>query len=307
VNYAQTNSTSPVERKLPVLIVAYCRASRITQLLEMLEDQDRRVYVAIDKAPATLTSENEKVRLCVESFKSRLNLVIQVNKTQAGVKLGVPQAIDWVMNYEESCIILEDDCTSSAESLDYFDRMSGYLKGNIALISGDSPWESAEVAHSSLSAYPLIWGWATNREQWQKLRTLIGGQIPWSEVIFSGLRKPTNILPISYFLSAQIRVNRGDLQAWDCSVALNMLLKNLKCVIPNVRIINNIGDDEFAHHTLDKIKLTRSQRINVKSVSTSLAIPRYAERATDMAIRKRIYKMKWQQVFSPLKALLGWK
>ena len=118
------------------------------------------------------------------------------------------------------------------------------------------------------------------------------------------VRKPTKILSINYFLAAQIRVKHGQLQAWDCSVALKMLTANLKCIIPNVRIIENLGDDEFAHHTFKNIDLNRRRIENVTQVSTMFRRDLLSETATNKAIRERIYNMKMRQVFSPIKALL---
>jgi len=258
----------------------------------------------IDKAPENLASENNNVRICAESFREKLDLVIRVNEKQAGVKFGVPQALDWVFEFEDHCIILEDDCDLSPNALTYFDQMQMFLGRDIAMITGDSPWNKNEVEHSTPSKYPLIWGWSTNHEQWQKMRQLIGGEIPWKQVLQSVARKPSNILSITYFLSAQIRVKRGQLQAWDCSVALNMLLTNLKCITPNIRIIENIGDDEFAHHTFSNIDQTKRKIENTSVASTLLRDDLDSEKATDRAIRERIYNMKMRQVFSPVKALL---
>jgi hypothetical protein len=300
--HGDTNGT--LRRKLPVLIVAYCRAPELRNLLEMLREDHRKVYVAIDLAPQVLARENQEVKLCAESFRGSLLLEVLVNETQAGVKLGVPRAVEWVLGLEEECIVLEDDCVPTLSSLEYFDKMSKWLAGDIALVSGDSPWKSGEQANSSLSSYPLIWGWSTNRAQWKKISSNIGGKIPWIEVLTCLVRKPSRILPITYFLAAQIRVKRGKLQAWDCSVALTMLIKNLKCVIPNVRIIENRGDDRFAHHTKSKSALNRSPLKGISFASEKLMKDLKSGEKTDTAIQNRIYRMKYRHILSPAKALL---
>ena len=302
--YSHVNSTPAGSKKLPILIVAFCRAALLERLLTKLLYEQRTIYLVIDKAPENLASENNNVRLCAESFKDRLDIIIRVNEKQAGVKFGVPQAVDWVLDFEDCCIILEDDCDFSLNALPYFDQMFIHLGGDIAMITGDSPWNKNEIEHSTQSQYPLIWGWATNREQWKKMSRLIGGEIPWRRVLQSAVKKPRMFLSITYFLSAQIKVKRGQLQAWDCSVALNMLLANLKCITPNVRIIENVGDDEFAHHTFDNIDLARGRIENKAAASTVLRNDLESEKATNKAIRQRIYNMKMRQVFSPVKALL---
>ena len=270
----------------------------------MLIGEGRKVYVAIDKSPAHLESENEKVIRCAETFKTRLDLTVRINETQAGVKFGVPQAVDWVFQLEERCIILEDDCVISSESLKYFDRMTRYLDSEVALISGDSPWDGREVESNYLSIYPLIWGWATNRSQWGELRELIGSAVPWVSVVSSAIKKPSLLLSLCFFLSAQIRVSRNQLQAWDCSLALAMILKNLRCVIPNIRLVENEGNDEFAHHTLSRSSIDRKAREMDVQVSGTLIVDKNMENLTNKAIRERILKIKKRHYFSPIKALL---
>jgi hypothetical protein len=302
--FEKVDSILMSEKKLPVLIVAYCRVSQISKLLETLQKENRRVYIAIDKAPQELFNQNKLVIDCAISFKSKLDLKIRLNEVQAGVKFGVGNAIDWVFEFEESCIILEDDCDITIESLDYLDQMSKYLGEKIALISADSPWFPYEKNINTLSVFPLIWGWTTNRFQWTKLRSLIGGKIPWRGIFITIIKNPNLVVPILFFLAAQIRVKKGRLQAWDCSVALYMLLENMKCIIPNVRLVENVGNDEFAHHTHDFNDVNRSHKLESRLVSLDFSTSKANERHTSTVIRKRIYKMKWFHAFSPIKALL---
>jgi hypothetical protein len=293
-----------MNRKLPILLVAYCRESQISNILETLKQDNRKIYVAIDKAPSYLQTENQNVIRSVESFKTTLDLEIKLNEMQAGVKFGVPRAVDWVLEKEDACIVLEDDCTISFDALEYFDSMNEKLNGKVALISGDCPWEVDQIEISTLSNYPLIWGWATNRNQWTKLRTLIGGEIPWTKIIGSIIKNPKNILSVTYFLAAQIQVKKGKLQAWDCSVALRMLLDNLTCIIPNVRLINNVGDDEYAHHTTNQAAISRKPNNQYRTVNTFLSSSVHMKNKTNKVIRQEIYKMKWKHLLSPIKALL---
>ena len=299
----QVDSNSSSTDKLPILIVAYCRAALLEKMLVSLKNADRRIYLAIDRAPESLSHENQQVIECAQRFLTQMQLQIHVNKTQAGVKFGVPQAMDWVFEFENRCIILEDDCVASEVSLTYFDRMSQKINGNIALIAGDSPWSPGERLVSSLSSFPLIWGWCTTKTEWHELRSLIGGKVPVRRIASTLLTKPMRLLDISFFLAAQIRISKGFLQAWDCSVALEMLLSNKKCIVPNVRLIENIGYDEFAHHTLVKTKLDSRIENSSTHLSTFLESTSASNKLTDRRIRKAIYKMKWFNIFAPAKAL----
>ena len=288
--------------KLPVLIVAYCRASRLHNLLRILENENRKVYVVIDKAPEGLRAENEAVIQCAESFLNKIDLEIHVNELQAGVKFGVPKALDIIFLKEISCIVLEDDCLPSSLSLSYFDEMCKLVQSDIGMVSGDSPWNNLEISYCTLSSFPLIWGWATTRDQWEKLRQLIGGHIPYRKLILTLFKRPNLATPVLYFLAAQIRVRRNFLQAWDCSVALNMLINDMKSIIPNIRLIENLGVDEFAHHTFSQEAVFRQEDSKFENVSLILNRKKSKEILTNEAIKKRIYKMKWFHTFAPLKA-----
>lgn len=282
--------------------MAYCRVDKLKQLLSSLINQGRRVYVVIDRATDNLVADNNEVISCAESFRENLDLTIKVNNSSIGVKLAVPKAIDFVLDLEDACIILEDDCLVNINALDYFDTMVTHLDDSISLVSGDSPWREFEVAESRVSSFPLIWGWATGRNQWIKLKILIDGEIPWAQAGKMAMLRPSSLPSICYFLAAQIRVQRGKLQAWDCSVALAMLLQNLKAVIPNVGIVTNTGSDSYAHHTLTSESTYRDFDFS-RHPASELSLEKSLSKDTDLAIRKRIYIMKWIHCLSPLKAL----
>jgi hypothetical protein len=111
------------------------------------------------------------------------------------------------------------------------------------------------------------------------------------------------MVDVAFFLAAQIRIKKGTLQAWDCSMALEMLLSNKKCIVPNVRLIENVGYDEFAHHTIIKTELDVSERSASTHVSIDLDLNPSSNAQTDRAIRQYIYNMKWYNIFAPAKAL----
>lgn len=303
MNPARDDSILLNPRKLPVLIVAYCRAYNLKNLLEGLMNTDRRVYVVIDGASERFKKENQDVIQCARSYEEKLDLTIHINEFQAGVKMGVPTAIDFVLGMEEDCIILEDDCTLTSQALEYFDEMNLYLGKNISLISGDSPWSSGEMSVSTISNYPLIWGWATNRAQWKKLKIYVNGEVPWLQVAVAAIKYPHKVMPLAFFLSAQIKVKREKLQAWDCSVALGMLVQNLKCIVPNSNLVVNIGNDEFAHHTLDHNSLHKAITQNGNRVTKEISFSELLGKETDKAIATRVYSMRWRHILSPIKAL----
>jgi hypothetical protein len=305
MKHSHSNSIGPNPEKLPVLVVAFCRSRNLYEILNSLIGEDRRVYVVIDKATDRFVKENKEVISCAKSFEDKLNLRIRVNEENAGVKMGVPNAVEYVLTEEFSCIVLEDDCLADNLALNFFDSMATNLKENICLVTGDSPWFKDEVDVNTVSTYPLIWGWATNRPQWNKLKIFVNQPAPWKVAFKTLCRKPNLAIPIAFFLASQIRIEKEKLQAWDCSLALSMILQDLKCIIPSTRLTSNIGNDEFAHHTLSQ-KSVRTETVSMgRRITERVSYEEKLEHITDAAIQKRIYKMKWFHLMSPLKALIS--
>ena len=81
-------------------------------------------------------------------------------------------------------------------------------------------------------------------------------------------------------------------------------MQNLKCIVPNVNIVVNIGNDEFAHHTLDRNSLHRKETKEANSATTEISFSKHFEKKTNKAIASRIYRMRRRQILSPIKALL---
>jgi hypothetical protein len=300
---SHSNSIALEPEKLPVLVVAFSRSQNLHQILSRLIGENRRVYVVIDKATDRFARENKEVIGCAKNFEQKLDLQIRVNTEPAGVKLGVPGALEYVLSKEEQCIVIEDDCLVDVTALAFFDSMAPNLKGKICLVSGDSPWNDDERCINTVSTYPLIWGWATNRKQWEKLKIYIDQPTPWIAAFKTLRRKPKFAIPLAFFLASQIRVEKNKLQAWDCSLALSMIIQDLKCIIPSQRLTSNIGNDKFAHHTITE----KSVRIEVETrrgeVTDQISFGKRGECLTNAAIRKRIYQMKWFHILSPIKAL----
>jgi hypothetical protein len=279
--------------------------------LSQLTSSTRKIYIYIDRADNRDLEINTQVFEVAEKFKDSLNTKIYWEERNQGVGLGVPSALNWVFNFEDEVIILEDDCQPTEYAYEFFDNQNSRLSSQIVMACGTSPWDGKndenDTRSLTLSSYPLIWGWSTNLESWSKIGRLIQSKTPHLRVLKAIIQNPSKIGIICFFYAAVIRVNRGRLKAWDSPVALEMLLSGFKAIISNKSLIQNSGQDNSASHflnpgsVLDEI-VSRSQ--NGPS-SSNLDRSLKASEEVDRKIEKKIYFLRARHVLSPIKALMG--
>ena len=296
---------------IPILIVCYLRPEKLRVLLESLVNSTREIFIFIDRAEAAYKNLNSEVYEIAMQYKNLMNLKVEWSSEKLGVAQGVPAALNWAFTYVEELIILEDDCFPTNYAFEFFENQSERIKNSIVMSCATSPWKNQPTQHQlnsvALSNYPLIWGWSTNKSNWKKISRLINSPIPHGRVLFSMIRNPSKALAISFFYAAVIRVNRSKLAAWDCPVALEMLLSNYKSIISDVTLIENSGNDEMGSHPGESVSKdsqvisTSSERAaNTRFDSSSSALS-----INNREIEKEIYRMKTRHYLSPLKALIN--
>lgn len=296
---------------IPILIVCYLRPEKLRVLLESLENSRTEIFIFIDRAEGNLQELNKQVYEIAMQYSKSLNVKVKWSNEKMGVAQGVPAAINWAFTFVEELVILEDDCFPAKFALDFFEKQRDRIRDSIVMSCATSPWIYGSKLHSSnsvaLSNYPLIWGWSTNKINWEKISKLINHPTPHSRIIFSMFRRPTKALSICFFYAAVIRVNRGKLGAWDSPVALEMLLSNYKSIVSNVTLIENSGNDDKGSHPGRPIDL------GSEIISSFCGIPssdRYDKssrslRVNDREIEKVIYGLKLRHFLSPIKALIN--
>jgi hypothetical protein len=183
----------------------------------------------------------------------------------------------------------------SAQAFSFFDEQIQNLNSYTLMVCGSAPKKpDNEVSNSDSTRhanYPLIWGWATNREAWGSLAAGIKRKrTPWIQILRKILVTPRNALAILFFAAANVRVKNEILKAWDSPVALEMLLKSYKSILPLESLIINNGDDPVASHP-PKHQISNSGRTRNSN-------------DVNRRIEEEIYNMKNRNAFSPLKAYL---
>jgi len=296
---------------LPVLIVCYLRPEKLKTLLESLKESNRRIFIFIDRANDPFVDLNAQVFNVATEYVNEMDLVIKWADTNQGVAHGVPAAMNWAFSHVDELIIIEDDCLPTQFAYEFFENQKAHLFGTSQMLCATSPWLSDISKENrtplTLSSYPLIWGWCTTAKNWQSLSKLINAKTPHMRVAKTLFKYPSRIREVCFFYSAVIRVNRGKLKAWDCPVALEMLLNDYKSIISNRNLVENSGQDGIASHFSNSESLLEEIVSKAQSgpASSVLDSSREWSQRVDLAIEENVYQLKWRHIFSPLKAMIG--
>lgn len=288
-----------------MLIIGYKRPQLLSAQLSIINTWNTKVYLFIDRDSEVESDENTELIRIAEELERLNKLTLIVSAHNLGVALAVPTAVDWVLSQEQSVIVLEDDCIPSLEFMSFVERYSNYVVKNVVLISG-SNWDqqghnSRQELPITLSSYPLIWGWYTNKRAWQKLNTLRNQRVKSREIAKIAISRPGKLVPTLYFLALEIRTLKGFTKQWDGTIALRMLVSNLCGITPNVLLIQNIGNDSVASHPMEFVKNA--------STETNILAPNHdfsnkMKNRADKLIERNVYKIRGKHLFSPLKAML---
>ena len=290
--------------KPPVLIICYRRPSNLDVIVTACKDKSRDIYIFVDKCEVYDELNIEVCKKAHQYGASAQKIKVMISDRNLGVRLAVPTAIDWALESCESLIVLEDDCIPNQYALDYFDKSIKLIDQETVIVSGSTLPNFPEKLTGYIyeSTYPLIWGWGLTKNSWAKIRPDHG--FAGREVLLSILKYPNKTIPILFFFAAVIRVDRGLLNAWDSPVALRMLTRNYKSVIPDTAVISNVGQDEVASHfesTSTKLEHTVTNYGNRPPSETKNSNLKLS-RKLDREIENQIYRMKFRHVLSPLKS-----
>jgi hypothetical protein len=278
---------------LPVLIIAYLRPENLERLLEISEIKKREIYIFIDGANETYSTLNNEVAAIAKKYSEILSVRIFHSNKNLGVDKAVPTAIDWAFNSCEKLIVIEDDCLPKEGALDYFDTEIDNISNKVCMVSGYgfelNRFLCNESRVSSIVSYPLIWGWATSKSEWNQVSTILKQKYIAHRIFLHLLKHPSKVAPLCFFWAAFIRVRRGKMKAWDALIALEMLLSNKTSILSLRPYFENIGDDLVASHV----------------VSNSKYQNKGFYKSADKQIETEIYNLRFRNVLSPAKAYLG--
>lgn len=264
----------------PILLITWRRPKETKEVLDSLKEiKPKTLFISCDGPREGNSEELEKVRKTQDILKENINwnceVKWQISSVNLGCKKGVTKAIDWFFSNVSEGIILEDDILAHR---DFFRFCQILLKkyrhdNRIWCISGSNNQNNIKRGEGSyyFGKIPLIWGWATWKDRWEKYDKNIE---KWPEI------KSSKILNNIFFDDLQKKhwndifenfYRYGIPDTWDYSWVFTCLINNGLTAIPNKNLIKNIGFNSNATHT----KWYKFQNEEVQGLGDTISDPEF--------------------------------
>lgn len=244
------------ELTTPVAFIIFNRPDTTKEVFEKIrEAKPKKLYLISDAPREGREDDVEKVNETRGYVESHIDWDCELHKNYAesnmGCKNRVYTGISWVLENEETTIILEDDVVPMPEFFRYCQEMLEHYKDNekVMMVSGTNLLKNHKIDKQyTFSCFSSIWGWATWKRAWDKYDVDIKG---WPEVHKNGTFKAVQSGLAYMFLKRNMDCvynhvkDTWDIQ-WDYCRHINRGLG----VVPKENMICNIGfDREDATHT----------------------------------------------------------
>jgi hypothetical protein len=218
----------------------------------------------------------------------------EFSSVNLGCKMRIVSGLNWVFQYVESAIILEDDCVPCEAFFWYCDALLKKYRNDkrVYTISGSNFSQPDDQHGHYFSRYALMWGWATWRDRWEKYQA---NPVDYCEITIKiWWRHP---LILAYWLFVFESESTAQLDTWDVQWILTLWRENGFACRPTQNLVDNIGFGENATHT----KEVSNNPIQKKTLDhkfkfdqcVGLAMP---DRSRDIDDEKIWAKISWKSV-----------
>lgn len=291
------------------LIVAHRRVDAVEQVAKAVIDAGITDVWAWVDGPRT-SSEAEQTVAVVRALRGQKwpgELHLLENRSNHGVANAVPAALDWLFGSREQVIVLEDDCVPTPEFFTFVDLMLGrYCKDSrVALVSGTRiapPQTTGSADPYEFSKFPLIWGWATWRDRWNRYQHDIRG---WrAELGLGQLVTQGGLLHAWDWYRLFNSVATDSPWSWDYQLTYMLWRHQQLALIPPVDLVCNVGFGDLASHTAiapsyaPQPPKAALRQAAIKQASQSEVVQPTVSRSTDRALQRLLFS-------PPLRERLG--
>ncbi len=234
--------------KLPVLVLAYNRPDFTAKLMKLIgEYSPTRLYVACD-GPKDSKQDDARlvsaVRKILISPSWECHLEARFLESNAGSRLAVRSAVDWVFETEEQAIIIEDDCMPTADFFRFAEYVLARYRNDPAVWGLTGANNAGYVFKGGASygfvRFPVISGWATWADRWKRhdfsLET-------YAKVNRSEKAKawPSLSHKLAFKRHLDWMVAFGKPDAWDYPLAWSVMRHKGLWVVPSAHLVQHIG------------------------------------------------------------------
>jgi hypothetical protein len=141
-----------------------------------------------------------------------------------------------------------------------------------------------------LSRYALIWGWCTNRNNWNEISLAIKQNAKLKADYLRSISMQESV----YWNEGSRRAQQGWTDVWDTILVKEMLDKSRLALLPAISLVTNTGSDEFATNTIGHSAWLNLRTGFFPDHPGILSI----SKAHDDWLRKKFYRISLRHIFT---------
>ena len=165
-----------------------------------------------------------------------------------GCSIRIISGLNWVFEYVDRTIILEDDCLPNTSFFQFCEELLNHYQDDeqVMHISGFNVFGKSKIEDSYFFSKFILppWGWATWKRAWNQFNPELD---TWQHIKTWAFQNITQ----DYFkdwtdMFEYIRINKT---TWDVPWNMDIWKKNGLVIIPQISLVQNIGFGEQATFT----------------------------------------------------------
>lgn len=236
----------------PVLLITYKRPENTEKLLKiLLENKIKNIFI-YNNGPINKIDlkDCKRTKDIVKKYSAiHPNIKVLYKNKNTGLKHNIPEAINWVFDYFDKVIILEDDCIPSKLFFLFCNELLVKYENNLRIgqISGSNFINNRQFKRKNQDSYFFsniinCWGWATWKNRWTHVHDL--EMTKWPEIKKNNVIKNFfNNKKNSDYFHKMFDDNYPNDIIWDRAWFLTNIINNRLTIIPDKNLISNIGFD----------------------------------------------------------------
>jgi len=268
--------------KTPILFLIFNRPELTQKVFEEIKKQKPKyLFVAADGARPDVLEDIVKCKATRDIVLNGIDWDCEVKTLLRHENLGcgraVSQAITWFFDNVEQGIILEDDCLPNNSFFVFCDKMLDYYQNdfNVMHISGSSYTKNKKCNNYYFTKLPFIWGWATWKRAWLHYDFNIKYILPEEKnKILKNVFNNNDIVLYWENILKDFHLTH-DSYTWDYQWFLNVWSKDGLVIQPCINLVQNIGFDENATHTINSdhfLGKLKTKEFSLKSFNSNVKL-----------------------------------
>ncbi len=248
----------------PILLLVFNRPGPTAAVVERLRQiRPKKLYLHADGPRPERPGEAEKVA-AVRAELAKIDWPCEIKRLfrdqNMGLKAGVFDALNWFFREEAQGIVLEDDNQPDPTFFPFCQTLlEQYAENEQVMHIGGlnlAEEETAGLASSFVfSKFALVWGWASWRRAWEKMRLDFEGLdeflAPPSPKATAGKAGKTGIAQLcpdslaqAYMADKFLTTRAGKTNSWAYAWQYSVLKNKGLCIVPRVNLVQNVGVGE---------------------------------------------------------------